>query len=332
MNDSARLAPAKVTVEAPARLHLGFVDLDRRAGRRFGSLGLALDGLSTRVTATHAPATQIDGHETERTTRYMTRLNAALRAPHARVSVQEVIPAHAGLGSGTQLALAVGTALARLAGLPMAPAEIARYLDRGARSGVGVGAFLQGGFLVDGGHGKLPSASPPLTVRAEFPAAWRVLLILDSAFTGLHGKGEVKAFGALPQLSQRISGHLCRLVLTRMLPGLAEANLDEFGPALAEMQRFIGDHFAPAQGGRFASPRVAKALAWLEHEGVACVGQSSWGPTGFAVLESQARALELQRAASARWAQELRLEFRLVRGRNRGADIEVSDSPAIAGV
>jgi beta-ribofuranosylaminobenzene 5'-phosphate synthase len=329
INDSARPAPARVTVEAPARLHLGFIDLDRRAGRRFGSLGLALEGLTTRVTATRAPVTEIEGQETQRTTRYVARLHAALRWPHARITVENAIPAHAGLGSGTQLALAVGSALSRLAGQPMAPTEIAARLDRGARSGVGVGAFLQGGFLVDGGHGKSQGA-PPLTVRAEFPAAWRVLLILDSAFEGLHGEDEVKAFDGLPALSQSISGHLCRLVLTRMLPGLVEANLDEFGPALAEMQRFIGDHFAPAQGGRFASARVAKALAWLEREGVACVGQSSWGPTGFAVLEGEARARQLQRRASERWSDELKLEFRLICGRNRGADIDVSDSPAAA--
>ena len=35
----------------------------------------------------------------------------------------------------------------------------------------------------------------------------------------------------------------------------------EFGPSITEVQRIVGDHFAPAQGGRFASSRVADVLA-----------------------------------------------------------------------
>ncbi|MGH6945016.1 MAG: beta-ribofuranosylaminobenzene 5'-phosphate synthase family protein, partial [Geminicoccaceae bacterium] len=47
-----------VTVCAPARLHLGFLDLHGGLGRRFGSIGLTLEDIATRLRATPAGETQ----------------------------------------------------------------------------------------------------------------------------------------------------------------------------------------------------------------------------------------------------------------------------------
>ena len=55
----------------------------------------------------------------------------------------------------------------------------------------------------------------------------------------------------------------------------------------------VGDYFAPAQGGRFSSPQVAAALGQLERHGGHGVGQSSWGPTGFAFAASADEAERL---------------------------------------
>ena len=99
--------------------------------------------------------------------------------------LDEVIPPHAGLGSGTQLALAIGSAVAALEGLPLDLDEIAARLDRGKRSGIGIGTFGQGGAVLDGGPG--PGTLPPVLARVPFPRAWRVLLIFDPAETGVHG-------------------------------------------------------------------------------------------------------------------------------------------------
>jgi Predicted archaeal sugar kinases len=79
------------------------------------------------------------------------------------------------------------------------------------------------------------------------------------------------------------------------LPALAEGDIARFGSAITEMQRIMGDYFAPAQGARFLSPRVTEALAWLEANDASGVGQSSWGPTGFALLGSAAEAERLWR-------------------------------------
>jgi beta-ribofuranosylaminobenzene 5'-phosphate synthase len=84
----------------------------------------------------------------------------------------------------------------------------------------------------------------------------------------------------------------------------------------------MGDYFAPVQGARFLSPRVSDALAWLEGAGASGVGQSSWGPTGFALLGSAGEAERMLEGLRDRWAVRSGLEFAVTRGRNRGGEIQ----------
>jgi beta-RFAP synthase len=320
---SAAIGLSRVVATAPARLHLGFLDLEGGLGRRFGSLGLTVEGLATQLCVEPAPAFLVEGQgELDRCRRMLDRLAAAWDLPPMRVTIDRIIPAHAGLGSGTQLALALGVAAARLAGRDTSLGVIAGLLQRGSRSGVGIGAFEQGGFILDGGKG-IDGAPPPVTARLAFPEAWRLLLIFDLGQEGLHGDGEDRAFRELPPSTPALAAHVCRLVLMRLLPGIAEADLAAVGSAIGEIQRAVGDHFAPAQNGRFVSPAVSAVLAWLEAQGVAGIGQSSWGPTGFAILPDADSAGMLCREAERRFgtAHE-KLRFMVTRARNRGAEVK----------
>jgi beta-RFAP synthase len=236
------------------------------------------------------------------------------------VDVHEATPGHMGLGSGTQLCLAVGAALDRLYALGQGTAAIAQAAGRGARSGIGVGSFDSGGFILDGGRGTGPSV-PPVIARLRFPEAWRVLLIIDRRVQGLHGKPEVNAFRQLPPFPPALAAHLCRLALMRVMPALAEEDFEPFAEGIAEIQRAVGDHFAPAQGGRYASAAVADALARAEAAGFAGVGQSSWGPTGFVLTPSVGDAHRLARTLRAGSSAPEALELRTVRGCNRGSQI-----------
>ncbi|MGJ0508981.1 MAG: beta-ribofuranosylaminobenzene 5'-phosphate synthase family protein [Methylocystis sp.] len=313
---------AQVSVTATARLHLGFLDMNGGLGRKFGGLGLSLDAPATRLTLTRAAETQVEGPEETRAAQLLARAQAAL-APGAAhcLTLHEAIPAHSGFGSGTQLALAVAAAVRRLEDLPNDAAADAALMSRGARSGLGAGLFVTGGLVVDGGRGPL-TQTPPVVARAEFPEAWRVLLISDPAAVGLHGEDERDAFVALPPSSAQESGELCRLVLMQALPALAEQALAPFGAAVARIQEVVGDYFAPRQGGRrFTSARVEAAVAKLTREGATGGGQTSWGPTGFVFVESEAAA----RALIARVAPEARadgLEISIHKGLNRGAKID----------
>ena len=40
----------EISITSPARLHLGFMDLNGSLGRKFGSVGLAIDSIETSVT------------------------------------------------------------------------------------------------------------------------------------------------------------------------------------------------------------------------------------------------------------------------------------------
>lgn len=317
------LAPARrgrgVMVRAPARLHMGFLDLDGGLGRRFGSLGFTLEHPGTLVTASSAADLRVTGVAAERAQRYIVRAAEHLGvAATGHFHIAETVPAHIGLGSGTQLALAVARALCWTAGRDTSDAELACATGRGLRSGIGIAGFGQGGFLVDGGN--TGERVAPIVARLDIPESWSVLLLYDVVATGLHGDAEIEAFRRLPPFTAARAERLCRATLMQMLPALADGDLDAFGSAVALVQNECGDHFAPAQGGRFASPRISAALAWLEAAGVACRGQSSWGPTGFAVLPDAAAGTAMAAALRERFAtQGVRIEITC--GRNRGADV-----------
>jgi len=318
---SATPAHPQIRVTAPARLHFGFVDLHGGLGRRFGSLGLAIDRPAVRLRASRGTATEIVGPGTERVARVLGALHQKYGIePAARIEIEEAIPPHAGLGSGTQLTLAVAVALCALAGRSVPVPELARGLQRGARSGIGSGVFELGGFVVDGGRGDT-DATPPVISRLPFPEDWRVVLVSDRQLTGLHGEREVAAFRDLPPFPERQAERLARLVLMKLLPALAEAQLENFGSALTELQQTIGDHFAPAQGGRYSSPRVERALGLLADWGAAARGQSSWGPTGFAIFGGQAAAeAAIERLRGARCGLDPE-SIQMARGCNRGAQL-----------
>ncbi len=72
--------------------------------------------------------------------------------PRVSIEVSECIPQHVGLGSGTQLALAIGLGLAMVCGIDANVWDVASAMGRGRRSGIGTAAFQTGGFVVDAGH------------------------------------------------------------------------------------------------------------------------------------------------------------------------------------
>jgi beta-ribofuranosylaminobenzene 5'-phosphate synthase len=320
MSNPERLNATRVTVHAPARLHLGFLDLNGGLGRKFGSIGLALGGLGTRLTVRSAPQMGVEGPDAERAQANIAAMQRVLGFDgNYQATIEATVPPHAGLGSGTQMALAVAAALRRLHGLPPDPEGDAVRLGRGQRSGIGIAAFQVGGLVVDGGRGGVTQV-PPFISRVAFPVSWRAIVLLDPARQGIHGAAETAAFGRLPEFPGQKAAHLCRLVLMQILPAAAEHDIVAFGSAIKELQVVIGDYFAPAQGARFTSPEVGAVLAHLDAQGAHGIGQSSWGPTGFAFAASLEEAERL--AALARAHQIGRaLDIRVCAALNRGAEI-----------
>jgi beta-RFAP synthase len=328
-----------VRVEAPGRLHLGFLDPSATLGRRFGSVGVAIEAMATVVDASFNTVdtgdTVVAGAgawrgELERARAHVATLRKLWQwEVPLRIALERTLPPHAGFGSGTQLALAIGHAIAALLSRPVTTSEIADALARGARSGAGIAAFAHGGLVVDAGHGD-GDAVPPIIARLDFPDAWRIILVIDESTDGLHGGAETQAIAALPPFPAEQAAKLCHRLVMQILPGVAEHDFACFAAGLAALQDANGSYFAPAQGGgMYVSRAVSRILGFVRERFPCAVGQSSWGPTGFAFVPSQAIADETIAALPAAGRMEPGIRLVTIRAHNRGA--RISASPATGG-
>jgi predicted sugar kinase len=77
----------------------------------------------------------------------------------------------------------------------------------------------------------------------------------------------------------------------------------------------------------YTSAAVARLLEWIRPRYCAGIGQSSWGPTGFAILPSAERAAEVIAAARAAGVIDPALHLVVVGGRNRGALLDAERFP-----
>jgi len=274
------------TVVAPSRLHFGLI---RRspdaAGVNYGGCGVMLSSPRTIVRAEPADDWSATGPNAERALEFAKR---ACALPH-RLIVEECPPVHAGFGSGTSLALAVGRAVAPGRTVD----DIALSLGRGQRSGVGLHGFRLGGFVADGG--KRAGELPGLIERIDVPSEWRFAVLLPDEATPWHGSREREAFSndAVQPDDERRSERLNELMVGELVPALHAADFDRFSRALTDYNRTSGELFAAEQGGPYAGGEVARLLAELQSFGVLGIGQSSWGPGVFAAFRCTAEAEEM---------------------------------------
>jgi beta-ribofuranosylaminobenzene 5'-phosphate synthase len=338
VSDPPTIRPGVLRLHAPGRLHLGFLDPAGTQGRPFGSLGLVIEGFETVVELLEADADSVTGMtpaamaEVSRARAHLARLREHTGCRGAlALRLLRVLPAHAGFGSGTQLALAIGRAFAHWFGLQVDNATLAGWLGRGQRSGIGIAGFDHGGLLLDGGPGA-DGTPAPLLARLPLPSAWRVLVVQDTTQQGLSGAHEKQAIAALPPLPQSVAADICHQVLMRVLPGAASADFVAFAAGVTQVQALLGSHFAPAQGGSaYTSAAVGELVQWIAgacrsgaavgdaaQQGAA-VGQSSWGPTAFVILPTAAAAEAAEQAARAAGLVRAGLSLQIVRARNHGA-------------
>ncbi len=285
--------PSRVTVEAPARLHFGLLDLRGHRGRRFGGIGAAIPEPAVLLEATPDNRLTVEGPDAGRAQEFARQyLEAEAIRGGVHLRVLRAIPAHAGLGSGTQLALSVARALAELYQRPADPVALARAVGRGQRSAIGTWTFALGGFVLEGGRQPGTDQVAPLLSRLPMPSHWRAVIVIPDDRPGLSGPAEAEAFRRLPRPAEGEVERVAHLVLMQLLPGLADADLGAFGAALTEIQRITGAWFAQAQGGAFAGA-AAEVVERMAAFGAAGVGQSSWGPTVYGLVPHPDAARDL---------------------------------------
>jgi beta-ribofuranosylaminobenzene 5'-phosphate synthase len=285
---------SSVFVEAPARLHFGVLDLAGRLGRHFGGLGAAIPCPSLLLEAGHGAGLTASGPDAARAVEFARRFLAFHGLPEGvRLIIHRAIPSHVGLGSGTQLGLAVGRALAELYEIQADVVQLATAVARGRRSAIGTWAFALGGFIVEGGRRLGTSEIAPMLARFDIPESWRCIVAVPRGPRGLSGDAEASAFDQLPPPPDRDVERVSHLVLMQLLPALVEADLPSFGDALSAVQRITGGWFAGQQGGVFAPGPTQQLVADMAAWKAVGVGQSSWGPAVYGLVDSDAAAAAL---------------------------------------
>ncbi len=325
--------PDTVAIRTGSRLHLGLLAHGMTDGPNHGGCGLVLEepgftlrlerSTSDRVTTGDDAAGGED--YVARVVRVLDRVRSCrgISWP-AAVHVERVVPRHAGLGSGTQLAAAVVQGLATLDGETerLTAAELAERTGRGHRSAVGLHGFVRGGFLVDRGH-RSGEKLGELAERIEFPLDWRVLLVMPGRGEGLANEAEAEAFARLPPTLSDHVASLWRLVDERMTPALRAGDFGAFSQSVYEYGRRVGESFAAVQGGTYSHASTARIVDRLRESGVEGVGQTSWGPTVFAFAESPGAAERIAGELSEPGRLGFPVDVTITSARSSGAGVSV---------
>ncbi|MCA9041874.1 MAG: hypothetical protein KDA65_16085 [Planctomycetaceae bacterium] len=280
--------PSSLTLKTGSRLHFGPLSYRPHAGRHFGGCGVMISEPGIELHARLSDKDQFVGESAERIGRFVTRVREYFQerftVPSVHLETGRSLPSHVGLGSGTQLALAVAQSLAILSGQSNLPIEeLARATGRGARSAIGINGFQRGGLFVDGGKRTDSELGTPI-VRLELPAEWCFLIVRPTTLAGLHGDAEKVAFDQLGPMPEETTARLCKILVMDLLPSIVSADFSAASEALYAYGATAGEFFAPVQGGIFASPQMRELAELLQHEQITGVGQSSWGPTLFALM------------------------------------------------
>ena len=289
-----------VFVEAAARLHFGVLDLRGALGRRFGGIGAAAPAPTLLVSAERSGSLDVRGEDADRAGEFARRFLAHARVGQGvRLHVHRALPPHAGLGSGTQLALAVARAIAAVYDIPGDAPALAAAVGRGRRSAIGTWIFAGGGLVVEGGHSIDARGVAPLVARVPFPASWRCVLAVPTGAPAMSGAAEDAALTSLPTPNHADVERVAHLVKMVLLPSIAEGDLAAFGAALTEIQHINGRWFAPAQGGIFAPGPSEHLARCMSDWGAPGVGQSSWGPAVYGIVDERDAAALAARVRAA---------------------------------
>lgn len=296
-----------IKIKSPARIHFGQIDLDGSRGRIYGGAGMGVENPSCVMNFKKSDKILVKGKQSEKIAEILNKFVKKLRSENilnpkegAEVEVEEILPFHQGLGSGTQIGLTLGEGLNNLYNLNLTPEQVAAYVDRKhSRSGIGFGVFYTGGFVVDGGRAAEEKENdnylPPVIFQKKVPETWRLVIVFPQADkTGLSGKKEIKTFRDLKAMPRATAAENAHHVLLGMLPALIEKDIKSFGRAITQLEINVGDYFKQVQGGRYSTEISAEIVEFMLQNGTYGAGQSSWGPSLYGICADKKTALKLK--------------------------------------
>ncbi len=289
-------------------------------------MGLAIEGRGYEILAEKGEELEVlgPGEDAEQARKIAEKVTQIYKIPRqVKINILENIPMHVGLGSTTQLTLAVATAITKLYGVKASSVELAEKMGRGKNSGVGAYAFMKGGFIVGGGIKR--RGFPPMIFRHDFPEEWRFVIVIPQIGRGLDEKTEEGLFKRITA-STDVARRICHSLVMKMLPSIVEHDVESFGQVLTEVQRLVGEAFSPYQGGVFGGQIVSDIVNRMLEEGAYGAGQSSWGPTVYGLVEDNAQAEELkEKILEFLKGKSYKAGLMVVRPNNEGAKVEIED-------
>lgn len=276
-----------IQVRAPSRLHFGMLSLGDPCQRQYGGVGVMIDSPGLILETTPCSHLRVYGPHARRIREFAcqwARYRKLGSTPKCRFELVSAPRQHIGLGTGTQLALSVATSLNALYRFPTpSAAELAASVSRGERSAVGTYGFVRGGLVIELGKRSNESFAT-LERRVPLPESWRFVLIVAADEQGPCGETEKRLFRQLPLVPRQTTDELKRELREHLVPAAETGCIERFGESVYRYGLMAGKCFAPCQGGPFANERLAQWVRLIRGMGVGGVGQSSWGPTLFALL------------------------------------------------
>ena len=315
-----------IRIVTPSRIHITLIDLNGSLGRVDGGIGIALNHPSIVISAEKADELSIEGRSA--LSKQIRKGAEIISQNHGgvNITIEKDIPAHIGLGSGTQAYLAGGMVANRIYDLGLSVKEIARMVQRGGTSGIGVTAFERGGFILDGGHlfnekGFMPSSAsralpPPVILHHDFPD-WGIVLVIphdkgdSNMIKGASGMREVNIFQDECPIPIEEVQALSHIILMELLPALIEKDLHSFGSSINRIQK-IGFKRREVD----LQPQARETMDVLLESGAAGAGMSSFGPLIYGITDSP---LEVKNTIKDRLGEKV--DVLTAQARNNGASI-----------
>ena len=281
----------QIKVKTVSRLHFGVIDYIEATDSFNGSLGVALEWPNTVLKVNKNSEFRIKSGNRKKIIDLVEKFSKRFQIePNVILEVEESIPEHTGLGSGTQLALAISNALAIIYEIDANQRELSNIMGRGKRSQLGNACFETGGFIIDSCPDKLSMdeiGKPwPAIFRQEFPVNWCFVIVIPDTKIGLSGEAEKEAFRRVKP-SKKISEEIYRLIQTMLLPSLRRQDIKGFGSTLTEIDKKTGMYFEKAQGGVYRERIAPKIIECMLRAGAHGAGQSSWGPALYGLVAEE---------------------------------------------